>query len=67
MSGHAEHTSVSTKVAACIASYSEDFLSEVDFDAILAIIDADILDMKKISSTCVSYDYAKARKLMSMF
>ena len=31
-------------MAACAASYSKDFLLEDDFDAVLAIIDSDILE-----------------------
>ena len=44
MGGRTQHTSDPAKMAACAVSYSEDFLLEDDFDAVLAIIDADILE-----------------------
>ena len=39
-----QHTSDPAKMTTCTASYSEDFLLESEFDAVLAIIDAEILE-----------------------
>ena len=44
MGGRTQYTSDPAKTAACTASYSKDFLLEDDSDALLAIIDADILE-----------------------
>lgn len=44
MGGRTQHTSDPAKMAACAASYSGHFLLEDDFDAVLAIIDGDILE-----------------------
>ena len=44
MGGRTLHTSDPAKMTTCAASYSEDFLLESEFDAVLAIIDAEILE-----------------------
>ena len=44
MGGRTLHTSDPAKMTTCAASYSEDFLLENDFDAVLAIIDGDSLE-----------------------
>ena len=44
MGGHTQHTSDSAKLPACAASYSENLFLEGHFDAVLAIIDGEILE-----------------------